>query len=584
MENFVKQPDPAHQTLAERLRRVIPHFKTPLVAWITLAISVVAGSALEPAIPALFKPLLDSGFTSRSIPLWAIPVVIIGLFTLRSMSSFISDVALAKIAQTSLHTLRERMFSKLTGAELGLYRAQPATTLANTLVYEASNGAILLLQSVTTLVKDSVTILALLIYLFYLNWKLTLVVACLFPVIAVSMRALAKRLYRLTKESQSETDKLAYIVEENVLAYKEIRVQGAQAQQQERFANTNQAIARIAMKSAFAGSAVTPMTQLFGSMALSIVITIAIAESSSNALSAGGFMSFITAMLMLIAPIKHLSEIASTVTRGLVAIERAINLLEMVDDETGGSHEANECRGALRIERVRATYPKSEAPAVSDVSMDIAPGEFVALVGLSGSGKTTLAQLLPRLVEYESGQIYLDDVELRDWNIASLRRHFALVGQNVIMLNDSIVNNVALGQTIDRAKVAQCLEAANLAGFVQALPQGMDTVVGHNAALLSGGERQRLAIARAMYKDARVLILDEVTSALDSDTERLVQDALRKAMVGRTTIAIAHRLSTIRDASQIAVLQAGRIVQIGTHAALEAAPGAYQDFLRLSHS
>ena len=583
-EILVTQSDPAQQTLTERLRRVIPHFKTPLYAWVTLAISVVAGSALEPAIPALFKPLLDSGFTSRSIPLWAIPVVIIGLFTLRSLSSFVSDVALAKIAQTSLHTLRERMFAKLTRAELALYRAQPATTLANTLVYEASNGAILLLQSVTTLVKDSVTIFALLIYLFYLNWKLTLIVACLFPVIAISMRALAKRLYRLTKESQTEVDRLAYIVEESVLAYKEIRVQGAQQQQQQRFATTNKAIARIAMKSAIAGSAVTPMTQLFGSMALSIVITMAIAESSSNALSAGGFMSFITAMLMLIAPIKHLSEVASTVTRGLVAMERAINLLETVDDEKGGSHVSDESLGALRIENVRATYPKSETPALNNVSLTIAPGEFVALVGLSGSGKTTLAQLLPRLVDYESGQIYLDDVELHDWDILSLRRHFALVGQNVIMLNDSIVNNVALGQTVDRDKVAQCLDAANLAGFVQGLPQGMDTVVGHNAALLSGGERQRLAIARAMYKDARVLILDEVTSALDSDTERLVQDALRKAMVGRTTIAIAHRLSTIRDANKIVVLQAGQVVQSGSHAELEAAPGAYQDFLRLSHA
>lgn len=580
----MKLADPQGQTLTQRLQRVFPHFKNPTYAWVTLAVSVIAGSSLEPAIPALFKPLLDSGFTSRSIPLWAIPVVIVGLFFLRALSSFISDVALAKIAQHSLQQLREKMFAKLTRAELALYRAQPATTLANTLVYEASNGAILLLQSVTTVVKDSITIIALLAYLCFLNWKLTLIVAALFPVIAVSMRALAKRLYRLTKESQSEIDKLAYIVEESVLAYKEIRVQGAQTQQQDRFAKTNQSIARIAMKSAMAGSAVTPMTQLFGAIALSIVIAIALAQSSSSSLTAGGFMSFITAMLMLIAPIKHLSEVASTVTRGLVAMERAMNLLDTVDDEKGGSHRSDACRGALRIDSVGVTYPKNEAPALIDINLSIAPGQFVALVGLSGSGKTTLAQLLPRLVDYQSGQIYLDDAELREWDILSLRRHFALVGQNVIMLNDSIMNNVALGQALDTDKVAQCLEAANLSTYVQSLPQGMHTVVGHNAALLSGGERQRLAIARAMYKDARVLILDEVTSALDSESERLVQDALRKAMKGRTTIAIAHRLATIRDADNIVVLQAGRIVQSGKHAELEQTPGAYQDFLRLSQA
>jgi subfamily B ATP-binding cassette protein MsbA len=418
----------------------------------------------------------------------------------------------------------------------------------------------------------------------FLNWKLTLIVACLFPVIAVSMRALAKRLYKLTKESQSEVDKLAYIVEESVLAYKEIRIQGAQTQQEARFGLVNSRIARIAMKSAMAGSAVTPMTQIFGSIALSIVISIALSQSEGNNLSAGGFISFITAMLMLIAPIKHLSEVASTVTRGLVAIERAMNLLDAVADEKSGNHASKACAGDLRLEHVTVTYPKSETPALSDISLNIGGGAFIALVGLSGSGKTTLAQVLARLVDYESGSIFLDGVELRDWDIASLRSHFALVGQNVIMLNDSILNNVCLGQAVDRHRAMHCLQAANLGSFVQTLPLGIDTEVGHNASLLSGGERQRLAIARAMYKDARILILDEVTSALDSDTERLVQDALRKAMKGRTTIAIAHRLSTVRDADTIVVLQAGSIVQTGTHVELEATTGVYQDFLHLSQT
>jgi subfamily B ATP-binding cassette protein MsbA len=508
--------------------------------------------------------------------------VLIGIFTLRSLASFIADVSLAKIAQTSLHALRTRMFSKVTLADLELYRTQPATALANTLVYETSNGAILLLQSVTTIVKDSVTILALLGYLFYLNWKLTLIVACLFPLIAITMRVLAKRLYRLTKDAQLEVDRLAYVVEESVLAHKEIRIQGAQAQQVERFAKVNTQIKRIAMKSAMAGSAVTPMTQIFGSIALSAVITIALFQNDAHALSAGGFMAFITAMLMLIAPIKHLSEVASTVTRGLVAMERALTLIETVKDEKSGSFSTERCSGAIRLDHVQVTYPLAETPALTDIKLQIKPGEFIALIGLSGSGKSTLAQLLTRFVDYEKGHVYLDDVELNDWNIQSLRRQFSFVGQNVIMLNDSVLNNVVLGQTLDRARAQECLEAANLKGFVDSLPQGIDTPVGHNASLLSGGERQRLAIARAMYKNAPILILDEVTSALDTDTERLVQDALRKIMKGRTTIAIAHRLSTVKDADKIVVLQAGRIVQTGTHQTLENIEGPYQDFRRLS--
>lgn len=568
--------------LTQRLSRVFQHFRQPTYAWIALAVAVVTGSALEPAIPALLKPLLDSGFASRSMPPWLVPIVLIGIFTLRSIASFVADVSLAKVAQNSLQNLRSRMFDKLTLADLELYRLHPATSLANTLVYETNNGAILLLQSVTTIVKDSVTIVALLSYLCFLNWKLTLIVAALFPLIAITMRVLAKRLYRLTKASQSEIDRLAYVVEESVLAHKEIRIQGAQAEQQTRFAHINKMLSRIAMKSAMAGSAVTPMTQIFGSIALSAVITIALFQNDAQALSAGGFMAFITAMLMLIAPIKHLSEVASTVTRGLAAIERAMSLLDTVSDEKSGSFSKARANGALSLEHVEVTYPNAETPALEDINLQVASGEFVAIVGLSGSGKSTLAQLLPRFIPYQQGRILLDDVELDDWNIQSLRRQFAFVGQNVIMLNDSVLNNVVLGQAVDRDRAQACLLAANLEPLIQALPQGMDTVVGHNANLLSGGERQRLAIARAMYKDAPILILDEVTSALDPDTERLVQDALRKVMKGRTTIAIAHRLATVKDADKIVVLQSGRIVQAGRHQELENAAGPYQDFLRLS--
>ncbi len=570
------------RTVWERFIKVLGYFSKPRSAWIALTLSVIVGSALEPTIPALMKPLLDHGFGAPDLNYWVIPLAVVGLFSLRSSASFLADVALAKIAQTSLHSLRQKMFDCISVAELDLYRKQPATALANTVVFEATNGAVLLLQSITTLVKDSLSLVALLGYLLYLNWKLTLIVLFIFPIVAFAMRALSKRLYSLTKASQATVDRLAYVVEENVLAHKEIRIQTAEAQQRERFRAVNTLLQRLAMKSAIAGSAVAPITNFFGSIALSAVITVAIIQSHSNSLSAGGFVAFVTAMLMLIAPIKHLSEVTSTITRGVVAAERAIALVETVVSESGGTFQKERSSGLIEFKGVGVTYPDATAAALEHINLTVHPGQFVALVGLSGSGKTTLANLLPRFVDCTQGQVLLDGVELRDWNLQALRQQFGLVGQHVVMFNDTVLNNIALGQPLDRERAQRALAAANLAERVAALPQGMDTLLGHNASLLSGGERQRLAIARAIYKDAPILILDEATSALDTDTDSLVQASLRAAMVGRTTIAIAHRLTTIRDADVIYVLGHGRILQSGSHDELIAQGGAYEDFIRLS--
>ena len=339
---------------------------------------------------------------------------------------------------------------------------------------------------------------------------------------------------------------------------------------------------RLAMKSAVAGSSVAPITNFFGSVALATVITVALVESQSSDLSAGGFVAFITAMLMLIAPIKHLSEVTSTVTRGVVAAERAIALVETVAPESGGDYTSTRSNGLIEFKNVTVTYPNTKTPALSDINLTIKAGQFVALVGQSGSGKTTFANLLPRFVDYSEGCVTLDGIELRNWNLASLRRQFALVSQQVVMLSDSVLHNVTLGQSVDRERAIQCIQAAYLGDLVASLPQGIDTLIGHNANALSGGERQRLAIARALYKDAPILILDEATSALDPDTDKLVQAALRAVMINRTTIAIAHRLSTISDADNIIVLQNGKVLQQGDDRTLKAEAGAYRDFLRIS--
>ncbi|MGH6627837.1 MAG: lipid A export permease/ATP-binding protein MsbA [Burkholderiaceae bacterium] len=557
------------------LRRLLPYFGRARSAWLLAVAATVVGAATEPMIPALLKPLLDRGFRQDGLSLWIVPVTLMLLFGVRGLSGFLAQFALAKVANDGMLALRRAMFERLLDANMALFSRQSASSLSNTVVYEVQTGATMLVNALLSLARDSLTLLALLGYLLYLNWKLTLIVGVLFPAVALVMRTLSRRLYRIAKASQNATDSLAYVVEENVLAHRMVRLHEAQPVQAGRFDALSQAMRRLAMKSTTASAAMTPLTQMLAAAALSAVISIALWQNSTSGVSVGSFVAFVTAMLMLVAPIKHLSEIASPITRGLAALERGLDLIEQTPAETGGSHRAERATGRIDFAAITVQYPGEARAALDDVTLNIAPGEVVALVGPSGSGKTTLINLLPRFVLPSKGQIRLDGHDIAQWQLSALRRQFAMVSQDVVMLNDTLAANVALGQALDRERVLQCLSAANLGDHVATLPRGMDTLVGHNAVQLSGGQRQRLAIARALYKDAPILILDEATSALDTESERLVQEALQRLMAGRTTLIIAHRLSTIEHADRIAVMVAGRVAEQGTHAELVSRRGLY---------
>lgn len=571
----------ATSKLSHRLRRLSPYFGHLPTTWMLVALATVVGAATEPLIPALLKPLLDQGFQSGKLEIWTVPATLMLLFFVRSMAGYVAQLGLAKITNYGLALMRKTMFDKILTADLRLFSNQSSSALSNTVVYEAQTGATLLVNAFLLLTRNSLTLIALTSYLLYLNWKLTLIVAIVFPAVAMVMRVLTRRLHGLTVAMQDSTDNLAYVVEENILAHRDIRLYAAQDSQRNRFYQLSESLRRLAMKSTVAGAAMTPLTQMLAAAALSAVVSVALVQSAGSHTSVGGFVAFVTAMLMIIAPIRQLSELSNAITRGLAAIERGLQLIDATPNEKSGTFSERRAFGNIEFQEVYVAYSDEAPPAVAGVSLSVAPGETVALVGSSGSGKSTLVNLLPQFTQIHSGQVRLDGHDIRDWDLRALRAQLAVVSQHPVLINDTIAANVALGLTMDEDKVLRCLTSAHLAQWVEQLPNGVNTLVGHNATQLSGGQRQRLAIARALYKDAPILVLDEATSALDSESEKAVQAALQELMSNRTVLVIAHRLSTIMHADKIVVMDKGKIVETGTHQGLIDAKGVYAHLYKL---
>ncbi|KWO03183.1 lipid A export permease/ATP-binding protein MsbA [Burkholderia ubonensis] len=565
--------------------RLWPYIK-PLLGIVLLAVvtmGVVA--ATEAGIPALLKPLLDHGFGAHGSDRakWYVPVAVIGLALVRGVSQYASGYLLSYVSNRILLQLRLEMFQRMIHTSASFFQRETASTVINAIVFEVNQILSVLTGVMVTLVRDSMTVIFLLGYLFYLNWRLTLIVAVILPGIGWLVSKINRRLRRLNREHQTLTNDLSYIVEETVGGYKVVKVHNGEPYEIDRFTAMSKRLRGYAMRMTVSGGLAQPITQFLASIALAVVITIAVFQSSNDQTTVGGFVAFVTSMLLVISPLKHLIDVNQPLQRGMTAAELIFGLIDEPAEPQGGGRPLPHARGEIEFRGVTFDYGAAERPTLDRISFKVAPGEMVALAGPSGSGKTTLVNLLPRFFDPTGGSVLLDGVPIADYDIHALRSQMAMVSQDVVLFNDTIAANVAYGQTPDRARVQAALEAANLADAVAAMPDGLDTVVGGNGMRLSGGQRQRLAIARAIYKDAPILILDEATSALDSESERHVQAALERLMEGRTTLVIAHRLSTIERADRILVLEAGKIAEEGSHDELLRHGGLYAHLHRIQY-
>ncbi len=572
--------DPVFRRL---LARVLLHKRLLALA----AVAMVVTAAIDPMMARLTGALLDKGFYERDSGsmLW-LPLTFIGLFILRGLSTFSSAMLLNKVSQAVLVDLRSAMFDRLLHWPQAKIEGTPSGLVVAKFLNEASNALNLAAEVMTTAVRDTLSVIALLSLLMYYNWKLTLVTLLIAPLLALVMRGFSSRLRQLNLDNQEMLAEMTRAVQEAHEGSRVIKVYDGVDYERGRFAGINGKLRRFAMKMQVAASAGTPLTQLIAAVGLSVVISMALWQSRAGQLSAGEFVTFLAAAMLLLPPLRHLAALNGPVARMLAAGESVFELIDSGQEDDRGTRSIERARGRIEFRAVDFAYPGACGPAVERIDFTAEPGEMIALVGPSGAGKTTLINLIPRFIRPTHGEILLDGVDIEELRLASLRRQVALVSQDVVLFDDSVAANIAYGGSRGASfeSIRAAADAAYLLPFIESLPAGFETRIGENAVKLSGGQRQRLSIARALLKDAPILLLDEATSALDSESERYIQASLDRLMKGRTTFVVAHRLSTIEAASRIVVLEAGRIVEVGRHAELLSRGGLYSHLHRIQFS
>ena len=558
--------------------------------WRIFAISILGmavTAATEPLLPALLKPMLDGTFIHKDDTVIKLaPLFILGIFFVRGIASFVGTYAIGWVGNKVVMDLRAEMFHKLLTLPTRYYDDHATGNLISKLTFDVTQVTAAATNVVTVVIRDSIIIVGLLGWLFYLNWKLTLLSLIMLPIIALILRVINGRLRNASRDSQRAMGDITQVIEESISAHKVVKLFGGQQYESDRFNDQANWVRRHTMKQTMAAAANVPLVQMVAAVALSVIVYLATEQSRSDETTVGGFLSFIAAMLMLTAPIKRMTGVTEFLQRGLAASESVFELLDTPSETNSGKITIGRAEGRIGFEQVSLSYQQDDRLALRDICLDIPAGQAVALVGASGSGKTTLANLVPRFYQPSSGRITLDGHDLAELSLASLRANIALVSQEVVLFNDTVSANIAYGQMreVPEAEIIAAAQAAHAMEFINEMPQGLQTLVGERGVKLSGGQRQRIAIARAILKNAPILILDEATSALDSESERHVQAALETLMQGRTSLVIAHRLSTIEKADRIVVLQKGEVVEMGTHRELLAKNGVYAQLHRIQFS
>jgi subfamily B ATP-binding cassette protein MsbA len=506
-----------------------------------------------------------------------LPLAIVGVFVLRGLGSYVSDYGMAYTGFRVVFDLRRALVDKLLKLPTPYYDMTPGGVVQSKLTFDAHQLASAASGTITTAIRSTMTIVASFGWLLYINWRLTLWTFIILPVVAVVIRYFSKRLRRIARDVQTRTASMTHVLEEMIGGHRIVRIFGGEAYERERAVKAANALRNSMSKQSSASAASSPITQILAVLAVAVIIWLAMSQSETGKLDLPTFMSYTVALLTLLERLKALSGINASIQRGLAAAESIFGLLDREDEPDNGTMKLDRARGELRFDRISLKYAAAEKDSLTAISLTIKPGETVALVGSSGAGKTSLVNLIPRFYEPSAGRLFVDGHDITTLTLASLRAQIALVSQDVMLFDDTVAANIAYGAMAgsSRADVERAAAAAHALEFIRAMPEGFDTRVGENGMRMSGGQRQRIAIARALLKDAPILILDEATSSLDSESERQVQAALDTLMQGRTTIVIAHRLSTIEHADRIVVLEAGRIVEQGTHADLIARNGVY---------
>jgi subfamily B ATP-binding cassette protein MsbA len=516
-----------------------------------------------------------------------LPFTIVAVFLLRGVGAYISEFGMGWTGYRVVFDLRRDLIDKLLKLPTPYYDTHAAGVIQSKISFDAHQLASAASGAITNAIRSTLTITVSFGYLLWLNWKLTLLTFIVVPIVGVVIRYFSRRLRRIARDIQTRSGSLTQVLEEMIGGHRVVRIFGGEDYERNRAVAAANRLRNAMTKESSATAASSPLTVFFAACAVGSIVWIALLQNDGNTkFDFALFMSYVVALLTLLERLKGLSGINAAIQRGLAAAESIFGMLDQEEESDTGTVVLSDCRGDIRFERLSLRYQGTEQEALSDITLGIAPGETVALVGASGAGKTSLVNLVPRFYEPTAGRMFIDGHDVTTLTLASLRAQIAMVSQDVLLFNDTVAANIAYGamSQATRDEVERAAAAAHALDFIRAMPEGFDTIVGENGVRLSGGQRQRIAIARALLKNAPILILDEATSALDSESERQVQAALDTLMRGRTTIVIAHRLSTIEDADRIVVLEGGRIVEIGTHADLLAAHGPYSRLYRIQFS